>query len=177
MSAASQDVGNAGPPFEVECEGRTYHATLIDDVKKTAFEKWLFKRHRDLEATVHEGGDQEKYQERLNQLNDQFLDGDFNLFSERGLKAMKKPFGVLRLVAIIFDINEVEAIKLLSKKSVEVLSLIQLIFKESFPTPTPPEQQTAEKNGGGPDPNVLTPAVHLLTPETLSLLGGKATAV
>lgn len=170
MSSSSQDVGNAGPAFEVECDGKTYHASLLDDVRKTTFEKWLFQRHRQMELQTKEDTPEglEIYQERLNQLNDQFLEGDFALLSERGMKAIKKPYGVLRLVAIIFGTDEINAIRLLAKKGEEVLSLIKLIFKESFPLPDSP---AANGDGqGDADPNAKVPTAG---EQLASLIGGK----
>ena len=137
MSALSEAVGNNAPGHEVEYAGRVYTAfAAIDQAMQTAWDRWLYKRFRDAAAVERdEDGDDRQYEKTLDKLRQMFLRGRFRMLSPLGLKMMRdrQGAGLLKLVAIIFGVEETVALALIGGRPAEVTSLVRTVLAASFP--------------------------------------------
>jgi hypothetical protein len=141
VSELAAILGNAGDKFEILYNNRSYKAKLIDQQVKDGFSKKLLGIKRDALFELKSGYSYEEYLERLDKLSDDFLMGEFDLVSKLGQKSLGTPAGMLHLCSLIFDIDEMEMMRLMADRKDEVLSLLQLILKLSLP------QVTAKKDG------------------------------
>ena len=150
MSANTEILGNHGASHLLSCNGRTYLARCLDRKMKTAFEKHLFKRARDMAAALKEEGDMDeaKYEKHLLGLNDKYLAGDYSIMSKNGMAHLNSASGQLFLASLIFGVEEDEMLNVLVAKPTETSSLIKLVLTESMP-----DLKYSEA-----DPNALAPA-------------------
>lgn len=141
MSELSAILGNSGSKFEITYNDRVYKAKLIDQNVKDGFAKKLFAIDRDGLFVLKQCYTHEEYLERLDKKAEDFLMGEYDLVSTRGQKSLGTPVGMLHLCGLIFEIDEMEMMKLMADRKDEILNLLQLILKLSLP------QVAAKKDG------------------------------
>jgi hypothetical protein len=144
MSALSETLGNDGPPHELEHNGKTYKVKLIDDYVAAEFEKWLFKQAKRALSTDKDELSPEEYRQKLAALNEEFTDSAYSLMSPRGARALQSPQGMLVLSSMLFGCSQLEMAGLMVDQPQEVVSLIQLVMRESFPSMTNGKAETKE---------------------------------
>lgn len=141
MSALGEAYGNHAAPHEFklrDSEGvvtKTYTLRLIDDEVKSALEKRIFERARDILFSLRTGMTEEMYERRLNKLADDYMEGFFSPFtSEEGQKYLKSNQGALQLMALIFQCSEAEVASLggETQNHTEIQALIRIVLQESF---------------------------------------------
>lgn len=133
MGVESEMWGNAGGGHTLTYNGKTYTARLIDGEVKAKFEKRLYARARAVEAAMLEDRGSEAYQKRLDVLADAYLCGEFDIMSPRGLKFLQTLSGQAFLLSLLVDCDEKEVYGLGIAKTQEVISLLKVIIRESFP--------------------------------------------
>src|SRR5581483_7298486 len=127
-------------PHEFAHKGKTYSVSLITQNVKAAFEKRLFGRAREAASAMRDLMSTEDYRQHLKALNDDYIAGQNAFESERGIKAVQTINGMVSLCSLLFDIDEQEMLKIIVERKEEVTSLVNLIFKESFPLDEQPSQ-------------------------------------
>ncbi len=137
MSELSQILGNHGAPFELHDGDKVYHAKLIDGEVEDAFSKKLFAKAIDAAMMMKRTMTPEKYQAHLKTLNDDFVAGEYDLKSQRGLKSIGTTWGTFTLCCLLFDVQGKQMMDLMIRKKDEVVSLFGLIIKESLPSAVP----------------------------------------
>jgi hypothetical protein len=118
-------------PFEFN--GKTYHVSLITQAVKIAFEEKLFGISKEGIRIMKDMLTPEQYVEQVMKLHDKFINGHFTMESELGQSKLKTVQGILMLASIMFGVEEMEMITIISSQPAEVQALIQQIMKESLP--------------------------------------------
>ena len=133
MGVDSQTLGNKESPHSLEFEGITYNFSLIDQAAKAEWEKRLYRRAVEGASALASLHPDAWLEDRLVDLNDAFVAGDFSLFSESSKKLLGKAGGAGILLSILTGKNIEDLTQLLLAKSVEIKALLRIVFKESFP--------------------------------------------
>ena len=128
-----------GTPHEFTHKGKTYQVSLITQNIKAAFEKRLFARAKEAALTMRDLMTTEDYRQHLKFLNDDYIAGQYAFESDRGIKAVQTINGMVSLCSLLFNVDEQEMLKIIVERKEEVTSLVNLIFKESFPIDEPPQ--------------------------------------
>lgn len=135
MGVDSEMLGNKGSLHSFEFEGKTYTIAYLDRKVKSAFEKNLFRKAREMEEVVKDDKSPEEYQTILMGLNDKFLAGEYSLVSKNGMAYLKTQQGIFSLTCILMGVDEDLGLRILSEKGKgqEIAALVELVMKESFP--------------------------------------------
>lgn len=133
MGVESEMWGNTAQPHEIEWNGKIYKVRLIDGNVKASFERRLFNRARANEDLFKEGRTPEEHKAKLDALADDYLCGAYDIMSPRGLRYMQSHPGMAFLASLLIGCEEKEVYGLVVQKSVEFISLLEVILKESFP--------------------------------------------
>ncbi len=120
-------------PHEFDHKGKTYTVSLITQNVKLAFEKGLFARAKRAALELRDLLSPEDYLAHVKALNDDYISGQYAFESERGLAAVSTISGMVLLTSLLFGCPEDEVVPILTERKDEVIGLIQMIFKESFP--------------------------------------------
>lgn len=148
MSVLAQALGQDAQPHTLECNGKVFTLSLIDQRMKTSWSQWLFDRACKACAAMRSALTPAEYAERLENLNQQYLSGDYDFESEVTMDVLRTKAGMLQLIVLVFGATREEAVTLLRVKPAEVKQRLDLIMALSFP---------AVEGQGDADPNALTP--------------------
>lgn len=133
MGIDSQAVGNSAPAHRISHNGQVFEFRLIDQAAKAEWEKRLYERA--VAAVPRLAGMKPAgwKENKLVELDDEFLSGGFAFLGERSAKALKTVEGMGLLLSILTgkDLNELTP--LLVAKTAEIKALLHLILRESFP--------------------------------------------
>ena len=150
MGITSQILGNAGSPYRLTYNGKTYGVRFIDQFVKDAWEKRYFEREsRKLEILKGSIAPEDYAARRANLEHD--LDRDeFSILSPRSLELLQTLSGVQLLLPLLIGCDFDELIPLVVAKKDEVVSLVNRVIRESFPGVAEPERSVPAE-GAGPN--------------------------
>jgi hypothetical protein len=126
--------GKSAPPHVITHAGKTYsipHALDVGDLLD--IEQVLFERETGALALQKSAMDPERYHEELKALRDRYNGGDFGFGSEVTQAIFKTPKGAALFLCHLLKVSEGEMLDLLFHKGAEVLSVMELVTKATFP--------------------------------------------
>lgn len=133
MGVVSQVMGNFGDPHEIEHEGRVYKLSLIDQRVKSAFEKARFQKAKEALTLIKEELGAAEYARQLQEKTDLYVVGEYEIFSESGMAYIRTVAGMRLLLSLIIDCDQNTLMGLILAKKDEIVPLLTLILRESFP--------------------------------------------
>ena len=133
MGVVSEVLGNHGAAHTIDWNGKTYRLRLIDQVVKSAFEKARLAKAKEALATLKDVLTPEEYNARLDAKIKQYEAGEMEIFSEEGMAFIKTMPGMRLLLSLMIDCEANELMGLLLARKEELIPLISLILRESFP--------------------------------------------
>lgn len=133
MGVDSQAVGNDSAAHRIVHDNRTHEFRLIDQNAKAEWEKRLYERACDAAAVLAKRKPEGWLEEKLLELDNAFLAGDFSIFADSSVELLRKPAGAELLLSIITGKETKELIPLLLAKPTEIKAKLHLILRESFP--------------------------------------------
>lgn len=133
MGVTSEILGNAGAPYRLEFDGRTYNVRLIDQVVKDGWEKRFFERDAKKLEILRPVIGEEEYQSRKHGMEADLMEGGYELLSPEGLKFAQTIPGVQLLLSLLVGCTQDELVPLVAAKKEEVLDLLSRVLRESFP--------------------------------------------
>ena len=133
MGVVSQVLGNYGAAHEIEHLGRRYKFSLIDQRVKSAFEKARFQKAKAPLLLIKDDVSEAEFGRRLQEKIDLYDAGEYEIFSESSIKYMQTMQGMRLLLSLIVDCDEIELMSLILTKKDELVPLMGVILRESFP--------------------------------------------
>lgn len=133
MGIESEVWGDSGAKHRIEYNGKTYEARLLNGVTKTEFEKRLFERAKETARSDRKDLGEEWFVKRLDEINEDYLLGGYDLFSKRGSDYIKSAQGISFLFSILVGCTLDEVMPLALARGPELHALVALIIQESFP--------------------------------------------
>lgn len=133
MGVVSEVLGNHGAPHILEHAGKKYRLSLIDQRVKSAFEKARFQKAKEALAIIKEDLGAEEYTRQLQEKAAQYEAGEYEIFSPTGMTYIKTIAGMRLLLSLIIDCDQNELMVLVLAKKDEIIPLLGLILRESFP--------------------------------------------
>lgn len=154
MSSAglSAVLGNSVPGHTFDHNGKTYTLRYIDQAMKDAFQKHLFAQARIAAGELRSLMTPEEFAKRLDQLNSDFVLGEYAIESKLGIRFLSSQTGWIWLASHIIGCEFGEVVVLLKDRGAEIAALIQLVIAESMPG------VSFKKNESDSDPNAEAPA-------------------
>lgn len=73
-----------------------------------------------------------EYQEFLQQLNDNFITGEYGFESSKGTVILQNKRAIITLCSLLFSVDEDLMFKMMRTAEAEIAALINLIMKESL---------------------------------------------
>jgi hypothetical protein len=137
--------GKSAPPHTITHAGKTYaipHALDVGDLLN--IEQMLFERETESLALQKDVMDPDRYHNELKALRDRYNAGEFGFGSEVTQALFKTPKGALLLLGHVLKVPQSELIDLLVTKSAEVLSVMELVTKATFPDAGTPDAKGAD---------------------------------
>jgi len=128
-------------PHEFVHKDKIYKVSLINQAIKLKYEQAMFARAKEAALVMRDLMDASQYRDHLKQLNDDYISGAYGMDSPRGLETLKSTWGGVTLIALLFGIDNHEAVKLLTERKDDVTALLEVVLHESFPA----VQEGAEK--------------------------------
>jgi hypothetical protein len=146
----SADVGAYAPGHRMTDPrtGKVYEFSHLTLAKQAEFERENFRQHRERLRELREDYGEAEYLTRLDGLRERYERHEFR-FEATFLENKTLPL-ILLLLRVLTGATEEELWSLLAAESGEVLRLVALVVKESFPTLPP--QEGSFPNGLGPIP-------------------------
>lgn len=144
MSVLSEVIGNS-VPHEFIHKGKTYKVGLITQGIKCAFERKLYARAVEAASLMKEAMTATEYQEHLAKLRDDYATGEYAFESNRGQKSLQTIPGIIAICSLLFHTDELDLIKLVNERTADIVSLLQLLLKESFPTEEATEEDQKKR--------------------------------
>lgn len=133
MGIESEVLGDSGAKHRIEYNGKTYEARLLNGATKSEFEKRLFERAKETARSDRKDLGDQWFVKRLDEINEEYLLGGYDLFSKRGADYIKSIQGVCFLFSILVGCTMDEVMPLAIARGPELHSLVGLIIQESFP--------------------------------------------
>jgi len=134
-------------PHVFEHKGRKYKVSLVNQKIKLQYEQAMFARAKEAAIVMKELMSGDDYRAHLKQLNDDYLIGAYGMDSERGLQTLKSTWGGITLIALLFGVDNHEAVQLLTERKDDVTALLQVILHESFPAMEEGAEKKVEETG------------------------------
>lgn len=123
-------------PHKIVFDGKVYQCSHLTQEKKAEFASWMKRQANCALADYRrDTGDTDGWREMARELKDESESGKYCFHSEKSVKALKTPAGVLALSAILFGIPEDEMVKLTMSHTEEVQSILQIVLAESVSHP------------------------------------------
>lgn len=123
-------------PHKIVFGDKVYQCSHLTQEKKAEFAAWMKKQaNRALADYRRDTGDADGWRELARELKEESESGKYCFHSEKSVKALQTPAGVLALSAILFGVPEEEMIKLTLAHSAEVQSILQVVLAESVSHP------------------------------------------
>lgn len=127
-------LGNSGTPHSIlGLDGVRYTFRLIDQKALDEFQKRVYEMWKDAAFLTKEMISEELYLKRLDEASDRYIEGEFSFFSPRGKKYLATVPGILFLLSLISDCDMPQLVGLMTGKGPEMMNLLRLIIRESFP--------------------------------------------
>jgi hypothetical protein len=141
VSELSRLLGTAGPPHQLNHEGRVFTFHLLTQDRKNAFEKRLYQTAREGVYVDREHMTSDEYLKRLDEVRERYELGEYGLFGRRGAKVLETPAGAMLLLEILTGESQDDLAPLLAARAEEVKVLVKTVMTESFRKvrPKPPE--------------------------------------
>jgi hypothetical protein len=123
-------------PHKILFNGKLYQCSHLTQEKKAEFASWL-KRQANVALADYrrDTGDVDGWREMARELKEEAEAGKYCFHSDKSLKALQNPAGVLALSAILFGVSEEEMVKLTMNHSAEVQAILELVLAESVSDP------------------------------------------
>lgn len=154
MSERADLHGKDGPPHVITHGGKTYaipHALDVGDLLN--IEQMLFERETDALALQKGAMDPDRYHNELKTLRDRYNAGEFGFGSEVTQALFKTPKGAMLFLCHLLKVPESEMLELLLHRGAEVLSVMELVTKATFPDgPKTPDGKGADAKSADPKP-------------------------
>lgn len=144
MSELSRLLGTAAPPHQICHEGRVFTFGLIDQARKSEFEKRLYQQAREGVYVDREHMTSEEYLRRLDGVRKAYELGEYGVLGSIGQEVLGRPKGSMLLLQIITGESEDDLLPLLQARGEEVNQLVKVVLDESFRRVRP----KSEKSGG-----------------------------
>ena len=133
MGVVSEVLGNHGAPHTIDWNGKSYRLSLVDQRVKSAFEKARLAKAKEALAEMKDVLTPEEFARRLDAKIKQYEDGEFEIFSKDGMAFIRTVPGMRLLLSLLIDCDQNELMGLLVAKQQELVKLVGLILRESFP--------------------------------------------
>ena len=133
MGVDSQAVGNSAAAHRIVHDGTVFEFRLIDQAAKAEWEKALYWRAVEALPRIASMKPAGWKENKLVELDDEFLNGGFAFLGERSAKALKTVEGMGLLLSILTGKSLAELTPLLLAKTLEVRALLHVSLRESFP--------------------------------------------
>lgn len=133
MGAVSAALGNFGAAHEIEYNGKAFRLSLVDQRVKSAFEKARFQKAKEPINLLKDDLAPEEYSRRLQEKIDLYEAGEYEIFSENSVAFLKTLPGIRLLLSLIVDCDPNELMGLVLAKKDELIPMVGLILRESFP--------------------------------------------
>jgi len=133
MGVDSSALGNHGPAHRIEHDGCVFEIRLIDQGAKAEWEKRLYERAVRSATVMGPMKSPGWLENKLVQLDDEFLAGEFAFFTEKSLKLLQTPGGMELLLSILTGRDIFDFAPLIIAKEKEIKALLLLVIKQSFP--------------------------------------------
>jgi len=112
---------------------KVYKVGLVNQAVKLKFERALFHRAKEAALEMRDLMTPDEYRDHLKQLNDDYIGGQYGMDSPRGLEVLRSVQGGITLVALLFGVDNAEAVQLIMERKDDVTALLQVVLHESFP--------------------------------------------
>ena len=152
--STSMLLGKQAAPHVLTHEGREYHFRPLAQTEKSAYERWILGRARDVLRTLYEGED---LAAQLAILKREALTGVYDFHGETCRAIMSTVEGTLKLAGILMGCTPDEVLHLWLAHPEEAAHLLELVIAESMPhqpaasiSPAETRTATAGKNGEAP---------------------------
>lgn len=157
MGITSQILGNAGSPYRLMHDGKTYEFRFIDQTVKDAWEKALFERKCQKLDVLRGSLAPEDYSARRAKLEDDLDRDEFSFLAPQSVALIQTVPGVMMLLPLLVgrDINEL--IALVAARKEEVVAIVNRVIRESFPGVRLPEPAPAGEGVPTQQPGATVP--------------------
>ncbi len=127
------ELTSAFPNHKFEINGVQYKVKLVSYSVMAEFENNLFSKTLAHLKEVQHVMTPEHYERKLDECLKAFDDGEFGFQGTRGKKALEGMPGMVMLASLLLSCPEDEAVKIATEHTTELVNLIKMVHKESFP--------------------------------------------
>lgn len=113
--------------------GKTYEVSLVTMGLSRDFENRRYHAAREALRELKEDYPTDEYVKRIDALRERYDTGAFGLAHVENLKAVANPKDAVLLLSLLFGVDEITALEIISEHPAEIPSLLKTILKESFP--------------------------------------------
>lgn len=125
-----------GTPHRLTVMGRVYECRHLDQDRKGRFSSWLKRQAaQSLADYKRDTGDQDGWREMFREYQSACESGGYCFHSEKAVKALQTPAGVLALSSILFDVGEEEMVALTTADPEGVRRTVETVLNESVSDP------------------------------------------